>query len=275
MSESRNVGGLQNGARADILSGLASLGLTSYEASTFYAIVTSPGRTAAELCKESGIPDSKIYHTLGGLERRGMIEVQRGRPKLYRALRPTEAMENLRRVLNEEHARRLNALEGLTAKLTALHQQAEGEEELELAYIVRGLRGIVSKMNAIIRSARQSLLLFIPSVEIWNEIQGAIVEVADRGVRVELALAKGVELKPSLLPGSFRELDCGCCILLADGRTMLNVTDWSSMTATAILTQEPNLIRFTREYYNNPACCPRRLQDKVVIPARHEEEKTS
>jgi len=244
-------------AKADVLSELVSLGLTSYEASTFYAIVTSPGRTATELCKETGIPDSKIYHTLGGLDRRGMIEVQRGRPKLFRALRPTDAMENLRRVLDEEHDRRLGVLEGLTAKLSALHEGVEGGEELELAYIIRGIRGIISKMNTTIRNARQSLLMFIPDTEIWGEIENAVVEAADRNVRVDLALAKGVELKPSLHHfGSFRELDCECCILLADGRTLLNVTDWSPKRATALLTQEPNLIRFTREYYNNPTCCP-------------------
>ena len=36
---------------------------------------------------------------------------------------------------------------------------------------------------------------------------------------------------------------------------MLTVTDWSQDKASAILTQEPSLIRFTHKYYENPNCC--------------------
>ncbi|NIM44302.1 MAG: ArsR family transcriptional regulator, partial [Nitrososphaeria archaeon] len=51
----------------------------------FYTLVTHSELTAADLCKDTGIPDSKIYHTLSELERRGMIAVQRQRPTLFKA----------------------------------------------------------------------------------------------------------------------------------------------------------------------------------------------
>ncbi len=252
--------------RDRLLSTLRSLGLSAYEASTFYALVTEPGLTAADLCHETGIPDSKIYHTLSELERRGMIAVQKGRPNVFKAQRPEEAMANLKKALEEEHERRLGVADELTTQLSTLYGKVEGRQEMELAYIIRGLRGITSKMNDLILRAQRSLILFIPDTRIWKAVEAAVVNASDRKIKIDLALTENVERKPLLHKlGTVKELDCQCCILVADGRTLLSVTDWSLDRAVAILTQEPTMIRFTKEYYENPNCCKSLTQDSGNI----------
>lgn len=247
---------IEEAAKRELLSGLRALGLSTYEASTFHKLVIHSELTATELCKETGIPDSKIYNTLSELERRGMIAVQRGRPNLFRALRPEEAMANLKRALDEEHKQRLMTLDELTLKLSALYESIENRGEVELAYIIRGIRGIYGKMNDLINSAKRSLLLFIPDTKIWREVEEAIAEAVDHGIKIDVALTDDVD-RTSLVERlrEVKSLDCECCLLVVDGRTLLNVPDWSPDRATAILTQERNMIRFTREYYNNPKCC--------------------
>ncbi|MFQ6074682.1 MAG: helix-turn-helix domain-containing protein [Candidatus Bathyarchaeia archaeon] len=65
-----------------------------------------PPTSAGALCKETGIPDFKIYYALDELHKKGMVAVQYGKPKLYRALRSREAMGNLKHQLSDEHQKR-------------------------------------------------------------------------------------------------------------------------------------------------------------------------
>jgi len=243
-------------ARREVVSGLRSLGLSTYGASTFQSLVAHSEMTAAELCQETGIPDSKIYHALRELEEAGMIAVQRGRPNAYRALRPEEAMESLGKALEEEYELRRSRLEGLTGRLQDIYESVEERDEVEVAYIIRGARGIMRKMRGLMGQARRSLLVFIPDQDIMKSLKESMIEAAERGVRVELALKEGVEADPGLWGLSrIRSMDCNCCLLVADGEAMLNVPDWSPEGAVAVLTRESNMILFTQEYYNNPTCC--------------------
>lgn len=67
---------------------------------------------------------------------------------------------------------------------------------MELAYIIHGIRGILSKMNNLIHSAQRSLLLFLPDTKIWRGVEQTIVEAANHGVKIDIALTEKVELPP-------------------------------------------------------------------------------
>ncbi|MFQ6126658.1 MAG: TrmB family transcriptional regulator [Candidatus Heimdallarchaeota archaeon] len=247
---------LEKTAKNEYISGLKMLGLSTYEASTFYTLITRSELTAADLCSLTGIPDSKIYHTLNTLEQRGMIAVQKGRPNRFKALKPDEAMANLKHGLIEEHRRKLRMLEALTTKLLTLYESIEGREEVELAYIIRGIRGILYKMNNLIRQARRSLLIFVSDMEMWRGIEPSIVEAAGQGVKIYLGITKNIEQTPIFdRLGTVKWIDCLCGLLVVDDQTLLDITEWRPNGAMAILTQEPNIIRFTWEYYKNPKCC--------------------
>lgn len=241
------------------ISELKSLGLSTYEALTFHALATHREMTAADLCKETGIPDSKIYQTLAGLEEKGMIVVQKTRPSLYRTMRPEEAMSNLRRRLEEEHRHRLEGLEKMTSKLSDLYENVGNGEEVELAYIIKGIRAITMRAKSLIKNARRSLMLFVPDREIWQELEGEVADAIKRGIELELGITGDVDENSIIqqLPEevNVKRLGCYCLVLVADGRTMINVRDWSQDKAVALLTQEPTMIRFASEYFSNPSCC--------------------
>lgn len=73
------------------LSILEELGFTQYERRTLRALMFRSVADAETLCREGGLPSSKIYLALEKLERLGLVDVQLTRPKLFSA-RSTEAI---------------------------------------------------------------------------------------------------------------------------------------------------------------------------------------
>src|SRR3989441_5214819 len=89
----------------EIAATLRELGIGGYAADTFCALVRVPQSTAGDLVLKTGIPDSKIYYALDELAEKGLIEVQSGKPKTYRALPPRETQARLGRMLDAKHDR--------------------------------------------------------------------------------------------------------------------------------------------------------------------------
>ena len=88
-------------ARDRMIAQLKELDLSTYEATVYAALITHPTMTASALCKETGIPDTKIYYALEGLSEKGMLTIRMGNPKLYRPVPPKEAIANLKQRLTE------------------------------------------------------------------------------------------------------------------------------------------------------------------------------
>ena len=79
-------------SRDQIVAHLKELELSTYEATVYATLITHPTMTASALCKETGIPDTKIYYALEGLNEKGMLTIRQGNPKIYRPNPPKEAI---------------------------------------------------------------------------------------------------------------------------------------------------------------------------------------
>src|SRR3989304_384624 len=84
---------------------LRRLGLSGYAAGAFCPLVGVPEATAGDLVRKTGIPDSKIYYALDELAERGLVEVQAGKPKTYRAVPPREGGTRVERGLGAKYER--------------------------------------------------------------------------------------------------------------------------------------------------------------------------
>jgi sugar-specific transcriptional regulator TrmB len=71
---------------------LETLGLTEYEAKAYVSLVEKGISTAGDLSALSEIPHSKIYEVLMRLEKRKFVETQKGRPILFKAVKPSTAV---------------------------------------------------------------------------------------------------------------------------------------------------------------------------------------
>ncbi len=245
-----------------MVSQLKELQLSTYEAITYITLLMHSKMTASTLCKETGIPDSKIYYALDGLSKKGMLIVQKGNPNVYLPMPPKEAITNLKQRLTESLDEKIKEADVLIDMLTPIYESTEKSEELEVAYIIRGRKNIINRMKALIESAQKEITIFISFPEVLKELKKPLMEAKEeRRVKLNIAMTQEVYEKEDC--SNFGEVRLLCCsldqsisslgMLISDMKTLLTVSDWGDETA--MLTQDQNLIRVTRDYYDNPTCC--------------------
>ena len=245
-------------ARDRIVSRLKELELPTHEALTYVTLLTHPNITAGALCKETGIPDSKIYYALDGLSKKGMLIVQKGNPNIYLPTQPKEAIANLKNQLTESLHEKIKEADTLADMLTPMYENAEKSGELEIAYIIRGQKNIINRMKALIETARQEITIFIAYPEVLRGLKESLLEAREkRRVKLNIAMTQEVfEKGASSYLGEIRLLRCSVDslgMLISDMKTLVTVSDW--MDEAALLTQDQNLIMVVKDYYDNPSCC--------------------
>jgi sugar-specific transcriptional regulator TrmB len=247
---------LEESVKERIASHLKELGLSTNEAATYIVLLGHPRLTASALCKETSVPDSKIYYALDSLAKKGMIIIQQGTPNLYVALHPKEAIANMKQRLADAFEEKINQADVLVDMLTPIFEAAESPQELELAYIVRGQKNILRRMKDLIGSARREITIFIQHHAIAQEVKNALEKAESRGVKLNIAVSEDIletgELKEF---GNIRLLHCDGSMLIVDMKNLLTISD--DAAETAIMTQDQNLMRACRDYYDNPKCCTR------------------
>jgi sugar-specific transcriptional regulator TrmB len=249
-------------ARDRIVSRLKELELPTHEALAYLTLLTHSNITASTLCKETGIPDSKIYYALDGLSKKGMLVVQRGNPNIYLPVPPKDAVANLKQQLTERLNEKIKEANVLVDMLTPLYECAAKPEELEVAYIIRGQKNIINRMKALAAAARKEITIFISHPAVLSGLKESLIEAKEkRRVKLNIAMTREVfEKEDSSNLGKIRLLYCpadqpveSLGMIITDMSTLLTLSDW--FDEVAMLTQDQNLIRVCRDYYDNPACC--------------------
>ncbi|MCJ7422728.1 hypothetical protein MUP01_00455 [Candidatus Bathyarchaeota archaeon] len=236
--------------------------MPTHEALTYVTLLAHPNITAGTLCKETGIPDSKIYYALDGLSKKGMLIVQKGNPNIYLPMPPKDAIANLKQQLTERLNEKIKEADVLADMLTPVYESAAKPEELEVAYIVRGQKNIINRMKTLIATARKEITIFISHPAVLNGVKGSLTEAREkRRVKLNIAMTReAFEKEDTSDLGKIRLLSCSTSqsveslgMLITDMSTLLTLSDW--FEEVAMLTQDRNLIRVCREYYDNPVCC--------------------
>jgi len=241
--------------RDRMVSRLKELELSTHEALAYVTLLEGSNMTAGKLCKQTGIPDSKIYHALDALASKGMLTVQRGTPNVYSPVSPKEAIANLKRELTEKLDEKMREADVLVDMLTPIYDSAEKPEELEIAYIIRGQKNIINRMKALVETAHHEITIFAMHPAVMEGLRESLIDAKEkRKVKLNVAMTEDV-LKESDYSelGEVRLLYCSVGMIISDMKTLLTLSDWVEETAS--LTQDQNLIRVARDYYDNPRCC--------------------
>ncbi len=80
---------------APLVDRLVRLGLTTYEARAYLALVRRDAYTAAQVARQSGVPRQRIYDVLGTLVEKGLASTRPGTVVKYAAISPDLAIERL------------------------------------------------------------------------------------------------------------------------------------------------------------------------------------
>ncbi len=241
-------------SRDRMIAQLKELELSTYEATVYAALITHPTMTASALCKETGIPDTKIYYALEGLSEKGMLTVRVGNPKIYRPVPPKEAIANLKQRLTERLNEKLKEADVLVDMISPIYESAEKSDELEVAYIIRGQNNLINRMKALIETARREVTLFVSYPALFKDLKPSLQQAQEkRRIKLNIAMTEEM-LKTEDFKGlgDVRQLCCPVTLLISDLKTLITVSDW--VEESAMLSQDQNLIRVARDYYDNSLC---------------------
>lgn len=158
---------------------LVKLGLKKVEARAYIALARLGTAVASRIAKEAGIPLSKIYDILRGLEEKGLIESQESRPKVYRITDPNRGLKSLIKQYETTLAETLEMIKEI---------RVSGEPEATgVVWTVRGRRNIISRMCSLFNEASYGLAIATTDY-ILSKVMDKIVAVANKGVNISLVI---------------------------------------------------------------------------------------
>lgn len=130
---------------------LVKIGFTSYQARVYSSLVSLGVGSVSEIHHHSRVPRTKVYETLDELIRQSAVELQAGRPALYRAIHPKTLVKHLTEEYMES-AREAGEI------LEKSYQETRGVES-DLAWTVKGGPAIRRKLAEIVSSAEQNVAM--------------------------------------------------------------------------------------------------------------------
>lgn len=151
---------------------LKQLGLTEYETQAYIALVSGGLMGASEVSSKSGVPYSRIYDVLGKLEEKQFIQIKRGRPTAYIAKAPTEVVRLIR--LNWEE-RIDKSARHVVEELQPLYEK-EVQVSARDVYVIHGRAAILAKAIEMLDSAKEEVLLSLPSFDLDADDITTVVE---------------------------------------------------------------------------------------------------
>ncbi len=196
MNKVKNIG---------IQKALETLGLTEYEAKAYISLVEKGTSNAGDLSTLSEIPHSKIYEVLMRLEKRKLLETQKGRPILFKAVKPSTALEgietqlknDLEKELTEKRATLENsykkrfteiteAQKTVLEELETLYETKETAEPSEdIVWTIQGKTNLNTQAKDIILYATNEVRLRLPHDD-FTEFESIVKTAYSKGVKIQL-----------------------------------------------------------------------------------------
>jgi len=149
----------------EFLNRLGALGLNSYEAKLWAALLSRGISTAGELSDIANVPRSRSYDVLESLEKKGFVIMKLGKPIKYIAVKPSDVLERVKQRILEEAESSSKGLDKLRdsemlKELTMLHSQGiDTVEPSELSGSFKGRSSLYAHLDSMIKSAQESIVL--------------------------------------------------------------------------------------------------------------------
>jgi len=211
----------------DFLTKLKSLGLNSYEAKLWTALLSLGTSTAGELSDVANVPRSRSYDVLEGLEKKGFIIARLGKPIKYLAIPPEEVLDRVKQKVKKEYNDKTKSMDSLKEsdmmnELDLLHNK--GVNFIEPSDITGSLKGrdkIYSHLNSMIKKAEKNITLVTSEEGVKRKLDqfGKGLEKANsRGVKINICAPVGVDnlkyhIKNFINLKNIDQLDARFCII--------------------------------------------------------------
>ena len=149
-----------------------TLGLNSYEAKIWTALLSKGVATSGELSDLANVPRSRSYDVLESLESKGFVVMKLGKPIKYIAVPPTEVIDRLKsRIKSETEAKTKLIDEFKTTEmfdtLSLLHDKGiDSVDPTEISGIIKGRKQIYHKIQEMISESEKNVVIATSSEEL-------------------------------------------------------------------------------------------------------------
>ncbi|MCM1265297.1 MAG: hypothetical protein NC200_03775 [Candidatus Gastranaerophilales bacterium] len=152
---------------------LKDIGLNTYEAKVYLALLKKYPATGYEVSKLANIPQSRTYDTLKALTQKLIVTATADKPVEYTPIKPTELTKRVKRKFN------------LNLDYLEKHLPDVKDNYIEPVLSVNGEDNIQSKLVEIIRSAKKEIYL-----EIWSQdfksIEKELLNAYNRNIEIRI-----------------------------------------------------------------------------------------
>ncbi len=175
-----------------LIENVKNLGLNSYEAKIWLALLLKGVATSGELSDITKVPRSRSYDVLESLESKGFVIMKLGKPIKYIPVQPSEVIERLKSKIQKETEQKAKMLDEfknteLYQELLLLHDKGiQKIDAFDLSTIIKGRKLLYQKISEMISNAKE-IIIIAPSEEI-EEYKRYIVSGVKKNPNVKIKI---------------------------------------------------------------------------------------
>jgi sugar-specific transcriptional regulator TrmB len=149
--------------------------LNIYETKVWIALLGKGVASAGEIAEISGVPRSRTYDVLEGLEKRGFAMQKIGKPVKYLAVNPKVVIEKLKSNVLTDAGERVKSLVGLKdtneySELELLHKNGISPiKNSDLSSSIRGKINLYSHLKEMLENASKEVIMVISAEELKHK----------------------------------------------------------------------------------------------------------
>jgi len=188
---------------------LESIGLSTYEARGYIALVAHGFGSAETVAETAGIPRTSAYKVLQSLCSKGFAFAAQGRPMIFRPEVPANIKERVMKQLSDTFD-----------KLDAVHEVLRDKGDPQLVYTITEKERVLKKIGELMDSATESFMVSTPTFsEIREELRKNIENAVKRGIKFTVITAPMQKVLDGI--DIHRKKNLIATDVIADGQTAL------------------------------------------------------
>lgn len=181
--------------------------LNLYEVRIWTALLSRGISTAGELSDIGHVPRSRAYDVLESLEKKGFVVMKLGKPIKYIAVPPTEVVERVKKLIQQEADTNVLKLKELSEtdvlkELESLHKQGvDFIDSTDLSGAIRGKHNLYAHLESMVKQAEKSVTIATTSKGLIRKVEAlkpVLQKLAKKDVKIRIAAPMSKEAENAL-----------------------------------------------------------------------------
>lgn len=166
-------------ARSTAVTQLTALGLSTYAARTFVALVSLGEGTAQEVSDVADVPRTRVYDAADELQERGLVDVKQSNPRQYWAISTETAARHFRQEYDHRVQALTDALDGLETTNRTTEQRG--------VWTVIGRDTVTERVLDFVATAEEEVVYMTAGDLLTEDVADSLSTASDRQVSIQLA----------------------------------------------------------------------------------------